>query len=1040
MDVSGDPSFRVLVGRARETALSAFAHQDAPFERLVEVLDPERSMGRNPLFQVMLILQNNERAELRMPGLHAVPVDVPADAAKLDLTFNVAETDAADGAPAGLDGFVEYSADVFEESTVASMAQRLVGLLEQVARQPDLPVGGIEVLSEEERHRALVEWNDTGRPLPETTLPEEFQRQAARTPDAVAVVSGGTELSYREVNERANRLARELIARGAGPERLVALALPRSESMVVALLAVLKSGAAYLPVDPAHPSERIALILGDAAPALLVTDTATAGALPDPDVPRLILDDPATATAVAAHSVADLGDSDRAAPLLAGHPAYVLYTSGSTGRPKGVMIEHRNLMNFLLSMRERFPMGRADRLLAVTTWSFDIAGLELYVPLLSGAGVVIGGDGVVLDPTALTALIERAGVTVMQATPALWQELVLRDPEAVRGLRVLVGGEALSQSLADTLTHHAAQVTNLYGPTETTIWSTAAELTPGEPVTLGRPVWNTGVLVLDAGLRPVPVGVAGELYVMGAGLARGYVGRPDLTASRFVACPFGPEGTRMYRTGDVVRWSPDGRLVFTGRADEQVKVRGFRVEPGEVEAVLLRHPSVGRAVVVARSDGAGGGVLVAYVVAAAESPGVDGGVVREFVARSLPEYMVPVTVVLDALPLTPSGKVDRRALPAPDFAAAVSSREPRDPVEEALCGLFAQVLGLERVGVDDSFFDLGGHSLLAVRLVSRAQTAGLRITVADVVLHRTVAELATRAEQAGPAADGALDPFAPVLPIRPGGDEPPVFFVHSGLGFSLPYVGLAGYLDRRHPLYGLQSTAVGGGAPLPTDIRAVAAEYIGHIRRLWPHGPYRLLGWSYGGVLAHEIAVQLQQAGEEVDFLANLDGYPGRTVRDEGEQDDRELVLRALEGLGHSRGEFAGRPVTPAELLDVLRQNNHPLAELGEEGIPRLLRLARTHGDLMDRFTAGRFTGDMHLLVATQEWSADEMDELTGRWEAHVDGELRIHGIDCGHEYLMHPGPQAVVGRVLDAALDRLAKQPTAPRGQGGTEEGDRTW
>ncbi|MFD3334429.1 thioesterase domain-containing protein, partial [Streptomyces sp. NPDC058700] len=360
-----------------------------------------------------------------------------------------------------------------------------------------------------------------------------------------------------------------------------------------------------------------------------------------------------------------------------------------------------------------------------------------------------------------------------------------------------------------------------------------------------------------------------------------------------------------------------------------------------------------------------------------------------------------------------------------------------------LCALFAQVLGLERVGIDDSFFELGGHSLLAVRLVSRAQTAGLRLSVADVVLHRTVAALATRAEKTGPDQENTLDPFSTVLPIRPGGDAPPVFLVHSGLGFSLPYVGLARHLDRRHPLYGLQSPAVGGASPIPDDLRAVATEYIGHIRRIRPHGPYRLLGWSYGGVLAHEIAVQLQQAGERVDFLANLDGYLGSTGRDE-EDDERELLLRALEALGHSRAAFTDRPLTPAVLLDVLRRENHPLAELGEHGIPRLLRLSRTHGDLMERFTAGRFTGDMHLFTATREWTADRLADQTRRWEHHVDGHLRIHPVDCGHEYLMHPGPQAVVGRAVDAALARLDAADTRPAdvgaADGGQRGGDRTW
>jgi thioesterase domain-containing protein len=470
--------------------------------------------------------------------------------------------------------------------------------------------------------------------------------------------------------------------------------------------------------------------------------------------------------------------------------------------------------------------------------------------------------------------------------------------------------------------------------------------------------------------------------------------------------------------------------VFVGRADEQVKIRGFRVEPGEIEAALSAHPSVAQAVVAARSNGIAGQALVGYVVPAAAGREVDPVAVREFVAARLPEYMVPSVVVLDELPLTPSGKVNRKALPAPDFAAAVSSREPRDLVEETLCGLFTEVLGLERVGIDDSFFDLGGHSLLAVRLVGRAQSAGLQLAVADVVLHRTVAELAARAKPQEPAAELFPGPFPAVLPIRPTGGSTPLFFVHSGLGFSVPYIGLARYLDPRYPLYGLQAPAAGGRAPLPDDIREVAAEYVRTIRGLWPEGPYRLLGWSYGGVVAHEMAVQLQAAGEQVDFLANLDGYLGRAERDESGQDDRELLLRAMESLGHGREEFAGVPLSPAELVGVLQREKHPLAQLGEEGVLRLLRLSRVHGELMERFEASPFAGRMHLFTATEEWSPDELADLIGRWEPHVEQGLRIHPIPCGHEYLMHPAPQAAVGRVVEAELRRLD----------GEQGGDRSW
>ena len=474
-------------------------------------------------------------------------------------------------------------------------------------------------------------------------------------------------------------------------------------------------------------------------------------------VPLLVADEPGLAAEPEGFAARDLGDGERAASLSA-HPAYVIYTSGSTGTPKGVVVTQRGMVNFVAAMAARFPLGTRDRLLAVTTVSFDIHVLELYLPLLAGASVVVAGPQTVRDPAALAGLIRQAEVTIMQATPALWQALLAEYAQATAGLRMLAGGEMLPPALAARMRELAAQTANMYGPTETTVWSTTASAGLGrDPEPIGTPVLNTRVYVLDSWLAPVPAGVTGELYIAGAGLARGYLGRAALTAERFVACPFGGPGERMYRTGDLARWTPDGQLVFCGRADEQVKIRGFRIEPGEVEAVLAAHPEVARAAVTVREDVAGGKRLAGYVVPFGGADAARDGLaarVREHAAGRLPDYMVPAAVmVLDALPLTANGKVDRGALPAPDYAAAAGGgRGPQTVAEEIVCGLFADVLGLESVGPEDDFFALGGHSLLAVRLASRVRAVlGVEVPVRAVFEAPTPAGLAAWLGQAGPA-------------------------------------------------------------------------------------------------------------------------------------------------------------------------------------------------------------------------------------------------------------------------------------------------
>ncbi|GAA4238441.1 hypothetical protein GCM10022254_54400 [Actinomadura meridiana] len=740
-DTSGDPTFAEVLARVRAADLAAYGHADLPFDRVVEALNPVRSLALHPLFQVMLVLQNTPRGQFEFPGLAVGREYVHTGTARLDLVVDLTEQPGG-----GLHGTLEYSTDLYDRATAHRLAGWLVRLLDALAADPDQPISRPELLDPAERDLIVTTWNDTAVDAPMLPVHRQIEARAAREPGHPAVIFRGEELDYARLDARADRLARRLAQRGVGPDTFVAVCAPRSERLVVALLAVLKAGGAYLPIDPDYPADRVAYMLDDASPVLALVTGATAALLHQDGVPLLDLDD---LDGVADESEDEGESTDRVAPpvpVSLDAAAYVIYTSGSTGRPKGVVISHRALANFLGAMAERFPLGPADRWLAVTTIAFDISNLELWLPLVSGAGIVLADRDTVQDPAELSALVKREGVGIMQATPSLWQAQLGADPGAFSGLRMLVGGEALPPALAEAMCERAAEVTNVYGPTETTIWSTAARVVPDEGApSIGRPIWNTRVYVLDAALRPVPTGVAGELYIAGDGLARGYLNRPALTAERFVADPLGPPGARMYRTGDLARWRADGTLDYIGRVDHQVKIRGFRIELGEVESALAADPRVAQAVVVVREDRPGDRRLVGYVVPAAGAA-PDPADLRAFVGETLPAYMVPWTiVVLDALPLTPNGKLDRKALPAPEppaEAPAKARRAPSSPSEELLCSLFATVLRRDAVGPDDGFFDLGGDSIGSIRLVGIARKAALPLKARDVFEHQTAARLA----------------------------------------------------------------------------------------------------------------------------------------------------------------------------------------------------------------------------------------------------------------------------------------------------------
>ncbi|MZE69917.1 non-ribosomal peptide synthetase, partial [Streptomyces sp. SID5789] len=752
-DVSGDPTFGELLGRVRETSLAALEHQEVPFERLVEVLAPDRSLARHPLFQVMLTLQNQGQARLDLPGLRVAPVSGGLGVAKFDLDVSLGELVDGEGRPVGLRGSVTGAADLFDAGTVNAVAERLVKVLSLVAADPQTRVGQVQVLSEAERHQVVTGWNDTAGPVPDATWVELFAEQVVRDPGAVAVVCGEVELSYGELDERASRLAGVLRARGVGSESVVGVMLERSADAVVALLGVWKAGGAYLFINPSYPEERVALLVAEAGPVCMVTVSSLTAGLPDAlPVPVVAVDDPAVVT-----ELAEVEPTGVPVPTEPGAAAYVMFTSGSTGRPKGVVVTQRDLAELVVDQ----CWGEPGRMLGHGPYEFDASVLETWVTLAIGGAVVLAPAGK-LDAGVLRSLVAEYELDRVHVTAGLLRMLVEEDPGCFAGVsEVLTGGDVVPSAAVSAVLASApgAAVRQVYGPTEITLCATQILVGDADAVPsvlpIGRPMDNTRIYLLDAALSPVLPGVAGELYVAGTGLARGYHGRPDLTGERFVACPLGAPGERMYRTGDLARWTKDGQLVFIGRADNQVKVRGFRIEPGEVEAVLAAHSSVAQAVVIAREDTSGDKRLTAYVVPRSGNVARDdlSARLRAYVGERLPDHLVPsAVVVLDRLPFSVNGKVDRAALPAPEYTGAGGGRAPASVAEELMCGVFADVLGLERVGVEDSFFDMGGHSLLAMRLVSRVRSVfGVELGVRALFEAPTPAGLAVRIAGAGAA-------------------------------------------------------------------------------------------------------------------------------------------------------------------------------------------------------------------------------------------------------------------------------------------------
>jgi amino acid adenylation domain-containing protein len=864
-DLSGDPTFQKMLGRVRQVSLGAYDHQDLPFEKLVEELKPDRQLNRNPLVQVLFQLLNFPDAQLDLDQLQVSRLPTSSQRVRFDLEMHIWQRSKT------LSGSIVYSTDLFDSATIERFVGNFATLLKGIVADPGQRISELPLLTEPERHQLLVEWNNTAVDYPsDRSVHQLFEEQAERIPDAVAVVFSDQNLTYRDLNERANRLAHHLIGLGVEPETLVGLCVERSAELVISILGILKAGGAYVPLGVDYPPQRLEFMLRDSGLKFLVTQRQLVGRLPETDCTMFCLadEDP---------SFQNLARFNPSARVHAESLAYVMYTSGSTGQPKGVQIPHAAVVNLLCAMAKQPGLTAADRLLSVTTPTFDISVLELLLPLTVGASLEIASSAIVSDPAELSSDLSTCGATVMQATPATWQMLINHGWSGRENLKVLCGGESMPRSIAATLCDRTTPLWNMYGPTETTIWSTIYKVSDVPSCHLiGRPISNTQVYVLDAHRNLVPIGVPGELYIGGVGLSRGYLNRPELTAEKFVQNTFSDKAdAKLYRTGDLVRWRADGNLEFLGRIDDQVKLRGFRIELGEIETALNESPDVAQCVVTLREDRPDDKRLVAYYVPA---PGtrLNTSQLKSHLQDRLPDYMLPATFVeIEKLPLTSSGKIDRRGLPAPDDSRPdleTGYAIPRNPIEQQLASIWSEVLGIQEIGIHDNFFVLGGHSLLAVRLFASIEKSfGRRLPLAALFQHGTVGHLAELLVELRPETD-----IATVLSLQPEGDGRPLFMMPTIAGGAMVSRALFECLDGRFPIFGLQLSLAPQNLEQIQDFRTTAGCLVAALRKFQPQGPYALAGFSFGGMMAFEVASQLKEMGEEVDLLAVIDTGPGR--------------------------------------------------------------------------------------------------------------------------------------------------------------------
>jgi amino acid adenylation domain-containing protein len=1030
-NLGGNPSFLEALGRVKATALGAYANQDLPFERLVKELQPERTLAHNPLFQVMFVLQNEEIHPLRLPGLSTEAFRVDHNKANFDLTLDVVERGGQ------LVCRFEANADLFEADTVERLMEHFQTLLAGIVENPELGISTLPLLSDAERRQLLVEWNNTTTDYPShKCIQELFEEQVRETPDAVALICDDRQVAYRELNGQANQLAHYLRRRGVGPDTRVGLCVQRSPEMIVALLGILKAGGAYVPLDPDYPHARLQFMLADAQVPILITQEALLENLPGNTTEIIYLDR-------LSEKIEGESQSDPVIMTSPDHLAYVMYTSGSTGKPKGVAVTHRNVVR--LVKNTNYASFSADEIfLQSATISFDASTFEIWGSLLNGARLALMPPGCA-SLGQLGQAIKRYQVTTLWLTAGLFHLMVDNHLDDLKGVRqLLAGGDVLSvphvqkvlAELKDT------RLINGYGPTESTTFTCCHAITGASldgSVPIGRPIANTSVYILDRFMNPVPVGVQGELYIGGDGVARGYLDRPELNAERFVRDPFSQlASARLYRTGDLVRYQANGEIEFIGRIDNQVKVRGFRIELGEIELALAEHPSVREAVVVARKDN-GDKHLAAYLAPPAGiTPAIDE--LRDFLKGKLPDHMVPsVFVVLESLPLSPTGKVDRRALPTGEPTAptvVTSFAPPADELELRLTKIWERVLSKTSIGVNDNFFELGGHSLLAVRLFAQIEKSfGRNLPLATLFQSPTIKQLARVLR-----AEGWPASWSSLVMIQGGGKRTPFFCIHAAGGNVLEYHDLARLLGPEQPFYGLQAKGLNGKEEPHTSIKEMAAHYLKEVREVQPEGPYLLGGRSSGGTIAFEMACQLAALGEEVALLALLDTYPAgyfkllpgsASLRQRASRYRRRLVshaenMRQLKSLEKFTYVLRKLRYAPQKAKHKLYRRAYKIYERIGKPLPAALKnIEEINFAAVKDYVPQTFDGDVTLFLATDLTAAYDVHD---GWRELVGGQIEVHEITGNHINIIKEPHVRLLAEKLRGCLERAQEDHITAR------------